>query len=98
MLVLPVAWTLAATELVIEQTATVLKGVDNVLLLEERQHTEDAGFVHRTKCQLQIRQRYRVLLATQCLQHKYAIGGGLDPFLLKVTLDVLIHITRGSRG
>ena len=74
---------LGVTELIADAIATVIDPVEQMVLIEKSQSTENSGLVNRVKTLLQLRHGDWALTPGKCLEHQQPVGRRLDPVLLQ---------------
>ena len=78
-----IGFTFSVTELIADAIATVIDPVEQMVLIEKSQSTENSGLVNRVKTLLQLRHGDWALTPGKCLEHQQPVGRRLDPVLLQ---------------
>ena len=69
--------------LIIQDTSSVLKSMNHVMLQKKRKHTEDARFVHRHHLSFQHAEALGMRIALQSFHHEYTVGCRFDTLCLQ---------------
>ena len=83
MTIVMITCTVLFAYLIIQDTSSVLKSMNHVMLKKKRKHTEDARLVHRYHLSFQHAEALGMRIALQSFHHEYTVGCRFDTLCLQ---------------